>query len=287
MGKAKETVKEEETFTLPQETVNLKFISRKKGMAANVEDNHVIAGGMLENSVKRFCAPALKSGVIKNVLTNAEKKFLEDETGLDLSAYSEYWHDKYVNLYKQSTSNNFNLEIPNDYIEYKILLANKDSISPNWKSKDKKQTYQFAVIRDNEIDREDKKKLDVVKEAWKSYAKMEDNREMLLGVISLLQDRQVAQDTNIEWLQGQVEKKVDSSPIEFLTLIKDATFETQALLKKAINKKVVVVKNKQHYTEDGIKLAGKGEVASFTKSVRFLEDPKNQEIKDLLIAKTE
>lgn len=285
MGKTKEKVKS--NFTLPDETINVKFIKRKKGMAANVEDNHVISGGMLENSVKRFCAPALKSGVIKNLFTTEEKEYLEEVTDLNLSAYSEFWHDKFVTLYKQSSSNNLDLSIPNDYIEYKILLANSDDIAPNWKSRNNKQTYKFAIVKDNEVGQENKKKLDVVKEAWKAYAKIEDNRDMLLSVISLLQNRQVEKDTKLDWLQGQVEEKVDKSPAEFLALINDPTFEIQALLKKAINKRIVVVKDKQHYTEDGIKLAGKGEVASFSKSVRFLKDPKNQEIKDLLIAKTE
>lgn len=279
--------KKESTFTLPNETVEVKFIKRKKGMAANVEDNHVISGGMLENAVKKVCAPALRSGVITNILTQEEKNYLESKTGLDLSAYSEYWHTRYVNLYKQSSKNILNLDTESDYIAYKILLGNKEIIAPDWKSRNKKQTYQFAITRKDEVEYEDKKKLDVTKEAWKAYSKIEDNREMLLGVISILQDRQLSEDSKLDWIQGQVEKKVDSDPKRFLALINDPTFETQVLVKKGINKKALVVKNKQIYTEDGIKLAGKGEVASFTKAVRFLQDPKNQEIKDLIIAKSE
>ena len=34
-------------FTLPNETVVVRFIKRKRGMAANVADNHIISGGML------------------------------------------------------------------------------------------------------------------------------------------------------------------------------------------------------------------------------------------------
>ena len=274
-------------FKLPNKEITVKFIKRKKGMAANVEDNHVISGGMLENSVKKFCAPALRNGVVANILTTEEKDFLEKNTGLNLSAYSDYWHTKYVLLYKQSTKNQLNLNNPSDYISYKILLANKDDIAPSWKVRKNKQTYQFAITEENEVGYENKKKLDVTKNAWKEYSKIENNREMLLAVISLLQDRQVSPDSDLEWIQGEVEKRVDEKPVEFLTLIKDPTFEIQALIKKAINKKVVVTKNKQLYTEDGIKLASKGEVASFTKAVRFLKDPKNQEIKDLIEAKSE
>jgi hypothetical protein len=274
-------------FVLPNEKIEVKFIKRKKGMAANVEDNHIISGGMLENSVKRFCAPALRSGVVKNLFSPEEKEFLEEETGLKLSAYSEFWHTQYVSLFKQSSKNIFDTSLPFDFIAMKILLANSNEIAPNWQSRNEKQTYQFAITREDEVKSEDKKKLDVVKDAWKAYSKIEDNKEMLLGVISILQDRQISVDSKLEWIQGEVEKKVDSDPAKFLSLLKDASFETQVLIRKAINKKVIITKSKQLYTEDGIKLASKGEVASFNKAVRFLEDPKNQEIKDFIIVKTD
>lgn len=281
------TKESKEEFVLPNEKIEVKFIKRKKGMAAHVEDNHIIAGGMLENSVKRFCAPALRSGVVKNLFSEKEKEYLEKVTGLELSAYSDFWHTQYVSLFKQSSKNIFDTSEAFDFISYKILLANSNDIAPNWESRNKKQTYQFAITRENEVKSEDKKKLDVVKDAWKAYSKIEDNKEMLLGVISILQDRQISSDSKLEWIQGEVEKKVDSDPARFLSLLKDSSFETQVLIRKAINKGIIITKNKQLYTEDGIKLAGKGEVASFNKTVRFLEDPKNQEIKDFIIVKTD
>jgi len=276
-----------EEFVLPNEKIEVKFIKRKKGMAAHVEDNHIIAGGMLENSVKRFCAPALRSGVVKNLFTPQEKAFLEKETGLELSAYSEFWHTQYVRLFKQSSKNIFDTSQAFDFIALKILLANSNDIAPDWKSRNQKQTYQFAITREDEVKSEDKKKLDVVKDAWKAYSAIEDNKEMLLGVISILQDRQISTDSKLEWIQGEVEKKVDSDPAKFLSLLKDPTFETQVLVRKGISKGIIITKSKQLYTEDGIKLAGKGEVASFNKAVRFLGDPKNQEIRDFITVKTD
>ena len=65
MGETKKKV----GFKLPGGTVKIKFIKRKQGMAANVKDNHIISGGMLEGSVKKFPVPMLRSGALKNVLT--------------------------------------------------------------------------------------------------------------------------------------------------------------------------------------------------------------------------
>ena len=73
-----EDVKNTKTkFTLPDETVIVKYINRRRGMAANVESNHVISGGMLTNAVRKFAAPIQRNGSIKNVLTNEEKEFFD------------------------------------------------------------------------------------------------------------------------------------------------------------------------------------------------------------------
>jgi hypothetical protein len=49
-------------------------------MAANVESNHVISGGLLSNAVRKFSAPLQRNGSIKTVLTNEENhlKMLQD-----------------------------------------------------------------------------------------------------------------------------------------------------------------------------------------------------------------
>ena len=83
-------------------------------MASNVGDDHVISGGMLNGSVKKFQAPLLKNNSIANVLTKEEKDHLESLTGLDLSVYGDFWYDHQVSLYKDD--NLLNLSNPIDYI---------------------------------------------------------------------------------------------------------------------------------------------------------------------------
>ena len=50
-----------EKFTLPDTKVTVKYIKRKKGMASNVGEDHVISGGMLSGSVKRYCTPLMRN----------------------------------------------------------------------------------------------------------------------------------------------------------------------------------------------------------------------------------
>ena len=92
----KAKIKEEETVEynpLRDEKVIVKYIPRKKGMAAHVGEDHIIAGGMINQAVRKFRAPIQKNGSIANVLTKEEKEFLEGYTQLDLSVYGDLWAD--------------------------------------------------------------------------------------------------------------------------------------------------------------------------------------------------
>ena len=63
-------------FTLPQEIVTLRYIHRNRGMAANVDKNHVISGGLLSKAVRKFCTPLMRNGSIANILSNDEKEYI-------------------------------------------------------------------------------------------------------------------------------------------------------------------------------------------------------------------
>ena len=284
MGETK--TKEKNTFTLPDEVVTVKFIKRKKGMAANVEDNHVISGGMMTGSVKKFSAPLQRNGAIANVLTESEKNFLEEKTGLNLSVYGDFWKTFQVSLFKDDASNVFDKSNPMDYLSVKLLEALVDDVAPNWKDRHKKQTYQFVITGEEEIGDENKFKLDTKKEAWKVYGRIEDDREKLIGVLKLLSNKLISKDSKLKWVQGEVENIVDTMPSRFLSVVQDDALETKMLINKAVDAGYIVRNGNRYSTVDGLDLAKNKEVPSFDNAVRYLEDPRNQEVRDLIIAKT-
>src|SRR5699024_9108533 len=97
-------------FTLPNETVTVKFIPRRKGMATSVSKDHVISGGMLDNTFKKFCAPLQRNGKIANILTAEEKEHIEKLLGgVDLSVYGDFWKEFFVPLGKTDAGNTFDL----------------------------------------------------------------------------------------------------------------------------------------------------------------------------------
>jgi hypothetical protein len=292
MAKAKkEEVKEEvqvvekPKFKLPNEKVIVKFIPRKKGMAANVPEDHIIAGGMIGEAIRKYKAPLQANGAIANVLTNEEKEYLENETGLKLSVYGQFWEDYSVTLMKDETNNKLDLSNPMDYLSYKLLLALKNDIAPEWSKRHDKLTYDFVITKGGEESKDRKRQYDSKKEAFKQYGKIEDNKDMLVGVLKLLTNKPISKDSTLDWVQEQVEARIDTMPTAFLDVISDPSFNTKVLINKGIEYGVIVKNGNKYATVDGLELAEADELPTFDNAVRYLDNPKHQDVRSLVEAK--
>lgn len=286
MAKAK--IKEEESvteFKLPNEKVIVKFIPRKKGMAANVPEDHIIAGGMIGEAIRKYKAPLQRNGSIANVLTSEEKDYLEKETGLQLSIYGDFWIDYSVTLTKDATNNQLDLSNPMDYISYKLLLTLKNDIAPSWETRNDKLTYDFVITKGGEEHKDRKRQYDSKKEAFKQYGKIEDDRDMLVGVLKLLTNKPISKDSSLDWIQGQVEEKIDTMPTAFLDVITDASFNTRVLINKGVEYGVVIKSGNKYATVDGLELSEADELPTFDNAVKYLDNPRNQDVRSLVEAK--
>lgn len=279
------SLKEEFTGKLPNETITVKFIPRKKGMAANVPDNHVISGGMLDNSVKKYYAPLQRNGSIANVLTTEEKEYLEKVTGLDLSVYGDFWKTFSVKLYKEDANNLFDLSKPMDYISLRLLETLTGDIAKSWKERNNDPAFKFAITREGELSNEKKAKLDVKKEAFKAYGKIEDDRDKLISVLKMLSNKSISKDSKLDWIQGQVEEYVDTKPEAFLNVLSDPNFDIKALLQKAVDSGIVLNKTGKYVTADGLELAEEDESPTYSNAINYLKNPKHQEVLMLIEAK--
>lgn len=275
----------ESVFKLPERKVVVRYIKRKKGMASgsHIGEDHIISGGMLETATKRYSPKRLRNGAYANVLTAVEKEYLEKVTGLNLSVYSDYWENNLVLLRKQD--NEFYLNKPEDYIAVKILETNTDRVAIGWENRDKSLTYEFVIMEEGEEMRSDKKQFDVTKRAWKEYSKVEDDKEKLIGIIKLLENKPIANNSSLEWVQNKVEKLVSERPKDFVNLITDKSFDTRLLITKGLDTGILVRENSKYYTADGIELWDNGQNSSFANTVLFLDDVKHQDIRSLIEAK--
>jgi len=171
------------------------------------------------------------------------------------------------------------------FISIRILESLKNDIAPTWNDRNKKQTYQFVITRTDEEFKEKKVKLDTKKQAFKLYGKIEDDRDKLIGILKLLTNQPISADSKLDWIQGKVEEYLDKMPSSFLSIIEDKSFDTKVLIHKGIDSGLVIRSGNKYSTIDGLDLCENGEVASFDNAVKYLDNPKNQEVRLLIEAR--
>ena len=75
----------------------------KQGWMGITNPRHVLSGGLAEGATRTFVVPRLSSGMYVNVLTDNEKKYLEEIMGLEYNALSIY--KKENNFWDDSNEN--------------------------------------------------------------------------------------------------------------------------------------------------------------------------------------
>ena len=291
MAKGVEEKNEKQLIScLRDEKVCIRYIPRQSHMVT--DPKHILYGGMADDAVKTFVVPKLTTGTFVNVLTNSEMTFLEDYLGMDkgtLSVYKKennFWSDanphgiNKVRLRKQD--NYLDLSIPEDYIRYKILLANKDFIAASLKVLEDrpKATYQFVIIEGSEQVNSAKRNMNITRECYMEFGKIENDIETLMTVVELIDGRNVAPNTSIDFLQTKIDSFIQSNPKTFLKVVKDETLPTKVLIRRSINAGNIIKRGDYLYLKsDGNPLCGDNEEPVLSVAVKFLNNPRNQAIK--------
>ena len=307
--RSQQTVREEESYTptdtrrkepvscLRNERIIVRFVPRPSIMVQN--PNHILYGGMAETAIRNFVVPRLAStGMYKNVLTDNEKDFLEQAMGLEHNALSIYkkkdnfWDDSNpvgigrVTLHKQD--NYLDLSVPEDYIKYKILLANKDQIASSLQELEDrpKATYQFVIISENAEAASNLSKMDTTKRCYIEYGKVEDDADTLRTIIELIEGRPISNKVKLDYLQGKINEYIQKNPRRFLSTIKDELLPAKVLIKKSVEAGLIGKKNDAYYLrQDGSPLCEMNEESTINNAARYISSVKRQELKYMLEAK--
>ena len=275
---------------LRNERIIVRHIPRQSNMVQNPK--HVLYGGMAENAIRVFVVPRLTSGKYVNVLTNDEKDFLEHTMGLEDNALSihkrehNFWDDSNpdgiakVMLKKQD--NYLDLSDPNDYIKYKILIANKDWIAPSLKALEDhpKATYQYVIIGEGDETKSAKNNMSNTMMCYKEYGKIEDDVDTLRLIIETLDGRPVASTSKLEFLQTKINDLIQANPKTFLKVVTDKMLPTKVLIRKGVATGVITKKGDYLYLRsDNKPLCEDGEDPTLNIAAKNLNDPKHQSIK--------
>ena len=289
-GRQQVPVEEPTVNCLRNERIIVKHVPKESGIVR--DPKHILYGGMAENAVRWLTVPKLTSGMYVNVLTNSEKSYLEEVMGLEYNALSIYnktdnfWDNFYVRLTKQD--NIFNLENPDDYIKYKVLLANKDLIAPSLQELEDhpKATYQFVIIRENEESKASKKKLNATMQAYMEFGKIQDNADILRTIIETIEGRPTSKNSKIEFLQEKIGKLIQADSRLFVRVATDPLLETKVLIKKAVENGLISNRGGMLYLKsDGSPLCGDNEEPTLNIAAKYLNMPKHQELLFSLQAK--
>jgi hypothetical protein len=290
MAKGVEEKEPQLVSCLRNEKVCIRYVPRQSHMVT--DPRHILYGGMAEDSVKTFVVPKLTTGTFVNVLTNKEMAFLEEYLGMEkgtLSVYKKennFWSDanpQGINKVKLRKQDNYlDLSVPEDYIRYKILLANKDFIAPSQKVLEDrpKATYQFVIIEGNEQVNTAKRNMNITRECYMEFGKIENDIETLMCIVELMDGRNVAPSTSLDFLQTKIDSFIQSNPKTFLKVVKDETLPTKVLIRRSINAGNIVKRGDYLYLKkDGKPMCGDNEEPVLSVAVKYLNNPRNQDIK--------
>lgn len=281
---------------LRNERVTIRHIPKQTGMVH--DPKHVLYGGMAENAKRTFTVPFLRSGILYDVLTKDEKRFLEHVMGLEPNALSIYnkvdnfWetaNEKGVSTVTLGKQDNYlDLSQPIDYIKYKILLANKDFIAPSLQvlQDTPKATYEFVIISDNDTTKVAKSNMNAKMQCYKEYGKVEDDADILSLIIETILGRPVSRSTKIEVLQAKIDDLIQADSKLFLRVITDKLLPTKVLIKKAIDAGIISKRGNFLYLRaDNTPLCNDGQDPTLNNAALFLNEPKRQELKFSIEAK--
>lgn len=280
---------------LRNEQVIVRYLPKQSRMVTNPK--HVLFGGMAENATRTFVVPMLSSGRYVNVLTDSEKDFLEELMGLPTNALSIYkkvdnfWDDaneagiSKVTLRKQD--NYLNLANVEDYIRYKILLANKEYIAPSLEALETnpKATYQFVILTEDSETQSAKKGMTILMQCYTAYGKIEDDVDALRVIIETLTGVTVHKNTKKEFLQTKANELIQGNSKMFLKIATDPMLQTKVLIRRCIEEGLIAHRGNQYYIKEGnIPMCEDGE-PTLNVAAQWINLPKNQEVKLSLEAK--
>lgn len=275
---------------LRNERVIIRHIPKQSGMVT--DPKHPLYGGMAETTVRVYVVPKLSDGRLANVLTDAEKAYLEYIMGLEFNALSiykkqnNYWTDpnnrgaNQVRLRKQD--NYLDLSDPEQYIKYKILLANKDRIaaSPQVLEDMPKPTYQYVILSEGDDVKTDKMKMTIAMQCMKEYGKIENDADTLRVIIEAVDGRPVAQTTKLESLQVKAYDLIQSSAKLFLKIVKDPLLSTKVLIKRSVEAGNVSNRGGLYFITKGtVPMCDDNQEPTLSIAATWLNQPKNQTVK--------
>ena len=287
--KEEKTVEKVKVNPLRNEEVMVRFVPRKMGNEMD-QKGHVMEGGLADGAGITLCVPVLRStGKYKNVLTNDEKDYLEEALGLEFNALSvyktdnNYWDNYFVRLTKEGLR--LRLSDPEDYIKYKVLLANNDIVAPSVEElQDRpKYTYRYVLVRTADETKLENARMDATMASYKEFGKIDNDFDTMRILVELMDGRPYDINSPAEIFRSRINQLIQKDARAFLRQIQDPLLHTKVILRRATELGKVSKRGDFYYLKsDNSPLCEMGEEPTLSIAARYLNLPAHQDIKFLL-----
>jgi hypothetical protein len=273
------TMTEKTTFTLPNRKVQVVPIRRKGGW---LPDNHE-AAFLFKHAMNGYVVPKDgRTGALVDPLTDEEREFFETKAGLalkreDLSVYKKdnnYWTNFRVKMTKDVML--LDLSKPMDYLNYKVLLANEESIAPSAQEKFNKATYKYAIVEEGYQNEEKVASASSKKTAYKHFGKIDSSPSKMRDFLNVYNSTRpgnitVPKNAKTDFLIAEIEKIIETNIKDYLQLAEDKHYDTKLIIQKGLSCRAI--------ERDGLdyKVGGQHIGRNINEAVAFFENVNNNE----------
>lgn len=207
-----------------------------------------------------------------------EQEFFEEELGVDLNPSKprgeNFWRDDKrgrVTLSKEGMT--LNLNTPMGMLRYKILIANKNLISPSYDQRRERATYEFMIVNQGKLTSKKAEIAEIKTKAYAAYGKVTSTTAGMKGFLRSL-GRAIPANHNQAWLKTEIMDILEDGPAKFLRIVNDPMYEGKIFVQEAVECGAVRRMNESRYVLDnGI------ELGDLIGAVKYFNDPENQEVK--------
>lgn len=274
---------------LRNEKIYVRFVPHE-GLAGS-DPKHVLSGHKANGVKTTISVPILSSTkTFKNVLTNDEKEFLEKALNLDPNALSVYntknnfWADYKIKI---DTKEGLHLDLsnPEDYIKYKVLLANSDLVAPSVQERLErpKRSYQFEIVSENNEIEMETFKADALINGAVELGKIENDVDTMRVLAEILDATPYSQTTTKAFLKTRLSKILKNDAKAFYRAITDPMLHSKVLIRRGQELGKISKRGDYFYlASNGSPLCNDNENPTFAIAARYLNEPAHQDLKFLL-----
>lgn len=276
----KTAAKEEESIPSPlqNKVVEVHPIKRATGLTNDPEHEASFLFGDAEYEIT---VPISRTGKLIDPLTEDERRYFEEvdkKLNLKPGSTSIYGDENGNNMwigYKiriGKEPRRLDLSDPQDYIDYKVLLANKNKVARSWQERNDRKEYIYALVDEDDRQKKEASLADKRKRAYKHYGKIEDDVEEMKKFLKIY-GKNPGDNQKVSFLQAEINNIIENDLDTYLMIAEDQDYEMRHFINQAIDVGAIN-RYKNEYQLPGGDPIGR----SIDEVIDFLRQNKNQDI---------